>query len=86
MLRTSPGSHSALTSKGRQQTSQSVVKRWEATLVSIASSELWPQNGHWMVSLICMIAGALNPGSARQGNANSRHEFRVAITRHPGYT
>jgi hypothetical protein len=44
-LNTSPGSHSAVTSKGRQQTSQSVVNRWLGTLVSMATSEDWPQNG-----------------------------------------
>ncbi len=42
-LMTSPISHSANTSNGRQQTSQSVVKRWVGTLVSITSSKLWPQ-------------------------------------------
>jgi hypothetical protein len=44
----SPGSHSATTSNGRQQTSQSVVNRWLATLVSIVTVDVWPQNGHWM--------------------------------------
>lgn len=53
-LRISPGSHSANTSKGRQQTSQSVVNRWDATLVSIISSEACPQKGHWTDSEICM--------------------------------
>jgi hypothetical protein len=33
--RISPGSHSTVTSNGRQHTSQSVVKRWLGTLVSI---------------------------------------------------
>jgi hypothetical protein len=42
----SPGSHSATTSNGRQQTSQSVVNRWLATLVSIVTVDVWPQNGH----------------------------------------
>jgi len=51
ILKTSPGSHSAITSKGRQQTSQSVVNRWFAMLVSIAISKLWPQKGHWMDSV-----------------------------------
>jgi hypothetical protein len=49
-LRISPGSHSAITSNGRQHTSQSVVNRWNDTLVSITTSNLWPQNGHWMFS------------------------------------
>jgi len=49
-LRISPGSHSAVTSKGRQQISQSVVKRCEGMLVSMVSSKVWPQNGHWMGS------------------------------------
>jgi len=44
-LNTSPGSHSTETSNGRQQTSQSVVNRCAATLVSMAQSKLWPQNG-----------------------------------------
>jgi len=45
-LKTSPGSHSAMTSNGRQQTSQSVVKRCDAMLVSMISSNRWPQKGH----------------------------------------
>jgi hypothetical protein len=49
-LKTSPGAHSATTSNGRQHTSQSVVKRWLATLVSIAVANDRPQNGHWMVA------------------------------------
>src|SRR5947199_2387236 len=49
-LTTSPGSHSATTSNGRQQTSQSVVKRCEAMLVSMTSSKSWPQKGHRTVS------------------------------------
>ncbi len=51
-LNTSPGSHSAVTSKGRQQTSQSVVNRWLGTLVSMPTSEGWPQNGQAMASYI----------------------------------
>jgi len=50
MLRISPGAHSASTSKGRQQTSQSVVNRWLATLVSITNSKCCPQKGHWTVA------------------------------------
>ena len=46
----SPGSHSAQTSKGRQQTSQSVVKRCEAMLVSMTSSQACPQKGQEIVS------------------------------------
>jgi hypothetical protein len=42
-LRISPGSHSAMISNGRQQTSQSVVNRWAGLLVSITNSKLWPQ-------------------------------------------
>src|SRR5205814_5880053 len=49
-LRILPGSHSATTSNGRQQTSQSVVKRCEAMLVSMTSSKSWPQKGHRTVS------------------------------------
>src|SRR4051794_1100749 len=52
-LRISPGSHSATTSKGRQQTSQSVVKRCEAVLVSISNSNDCPQKGHWILSETC---------------------------------
>jgi hypothetical protein len=39
-----------MTSNGRQQISQSVVKRWDAMLVSKVISKDWPQNGHWMVA------------------------------------
>jgi hypothetical protein len=46
--RVSPGSHSTVTSNWRQHTSQSVVNRWLAMLVSIATSDDWPQKGHWM--------------------------------------
>src|SRR5262249_20721762 len=50
MLTTSPGSHSTDASKGRQQTSQSVVNRCEAMLVSTTISKLWPQNGQEIFS------------------------------------
>jgi hypothetical protein len=46
--RISPGSHSTVTSNGRQHTSQSVVNRWLAMLVSMDNSDDCPQNGHWM--------------------------------------
>ena len=46
----SPGSHVTVTSNGRQQTSQSVVNRWLGTLVSMATSDACPQNGHTMDS------------------------------------
>jgi hypothetical protein len=49
-----PGSHSATISKGRQHTSQSVVKRWLGTLVSMATSDACPQNGHTMDSQTSM--------------------------------
>ena len=39
-----------MTSNGRQQTVQSVVKRCDATLVSTTSSTRWPQNGQKMIS------------------------------------
>src|ERR1035438_2181567 len=55
-LRISPGSHSTSTSNGRQHTSQSVVRRWLAVLVSITRSKLWPQNGHLIVSLSSMLS------------------------------
>jgi len=45
-LRISPGSHVTVTSNGRQHTSQSVVNRWLGTLVSMATSDACPQNGH----------------------------------------
>ena len=53
-LTTSPGSHSAVTSKGRQQTSQSVTKHWEGMLVSSISSMLWPQKGQSKVAVASM--------------------------------
>src|ERR1700733_1939714 len=53
-LRTSPGSQSTTTSKGRQQISQSVVKRWLGWPVSIVKSNDCPQNGHWMDSVTSM--------------------------------
>jgi hypothetical protein len=49
-LRISPGSHVTVTSNGRQHTSQSVVNRWLAMLVSMATSDACPQNGHTMDS------------------------------------
>src|SRR5579883_262926 len=49
-LSTSPGSHWATISKGRQHTSQSVVNRWSEILVSTMTSKPWPQKGHWTVS------------------------------------
>ena len=55
-LRISPGSHSAWTSNGRQQTSQSVTNLWLGTLVSTVRSKTCPQNGHWMARATC-IAG-----------------------------
>ena len=58
-LKISPGSHSAITSKGRQQISQSVVNRCSATLVSITRSNRWPQNGHRMASEICIGGNGL---------------------------
>jgi hypothetical protein len=48
--RISSGSHVTVTSKGRQQTSQSVVNRWSGTLVSMATSDACPQNGQEMDS------------------------------------
>ena len=55
-LRILPGSHSAWTSNGRQQTSQSVTNLWLGTLVSTARSKTCPQKGHWMVSATCIAA------------------------------
>jgi hypothetical protein len=49
-LKISPGSHVTVTSNGRQHTSQSVVNRWLGTLVSMATSDDCPQNGHTMDS------------------------------------
>jgi len=67
-LRISPGAHSASTSKGRQQTSQSVVKRWLAMLVSITNSKSCPQNGHWTEAELstcqtCARLGRLSRGA-----------------------
>jgi hypothetical protein len=42
-----------MTSIGRQQISQSVVKRCEGWLVSMTTSNSCPQNGHWMDSDSC---------------------------------
>jgi hypothetical protein len=53
-LRISPGSQVTVTSNGRQHTSQSVVNRWSGTLVSIATSDGCPQNGHGIDSQISM--------------------------------
>jgi hypothetical protein len=49
-LRISPDLHSAMISNGRQHTSQSVVNRWKGNVVSITTSNRWPQNGHWTFS------------------------------------
>ena len=56
-LTTSPASHSAQTSNGRQQTSQSVVKRWDGRPVSNTSSFACPQKGHWIVAASCIGTG-----------------------------
>jgi hypothetical protein len=53
-FRISPFSHSAVTSNGRQQTSQSVVKRWRERLVSTDISLSCPQKGHATFSKISM--------------------------------
>ena len=81
MLNTSPGSHSTNTSKGRQQISQSVVNCCVATLVSMASSKLCPQNGHETLSVACMTWRGLKPRLRSRGNDNRDTEFRVAIGR-----
>jgi hypothetical protein len=49
-FRISPASHSAMTSKGRQQTSQSVVNRCLGMLVSNIISQNCPQKGQETVS------------------------------------
>jgi hypothetical protein len=51
-LKISPGSHITVTSNGRQHTSQSVVKHWLGTLVSMATSDACPQNGQEIDSQI----------------------------------
>jgi hypothetical protein len=53
-FRMSPSSHSATTSNGRQQTSQSVVKRCRDRLVSTVISLNCPQKGHATVSDVSM--------------------------------
>jgi hypothetical protein len=64
-LRISPGSHWTTTSNGRQHTSQSVVNRWLGMLVSMARSKLWPQHGHWMVSVTSILGRWLEYSSER---------------------
>jgi hypothetical protein len=53
-FRISPFSHSVINSKGRQQTSQSVVNRCRERLVSIVISLSWPQNGQGTFSDVSM--------------------------------
>ena len=55
-LNTSPGSHSAITSNGRQQISQSVVNRCVGLLVSTTRSKACPQKGHWIVSVTSIFS------------------------------
>jgi hypothetical protein len=55
-FRISPFSHSVVTSNGRQQTSQSVVKRWRGMLVSTDISLSCPQKGHGTFSKTSMLA------------------------------
>lgn len=67
-LMISPGSHSAKTSKGRQHTSQSVVNRCWAMVVSISNSMPWPQYGHCTSSHSCIPELATRSGVG-QGNS-----------------
>jgi GH43 family beta-xylosidase len=64
-----------MTSNGRQQTSQSVVNRWDTTLVSMASSKVWPQNGHWMDSETCIVKAKGNLVCLKN-NFECRHHRR----------
>src|SRR4051794_13116829 len=89
---TSPGSQSATTSKGRQQTSQSVVKRCVLTVVSIISSKVWPQKGQLTFSETCILktysfSRILAPDSARfVGSLESLHIFEIGRTLRKRYT
>src|ERR1044071_3801449 len=67
-LRISPGAHSTITSNGRQHTSQSVPNRWESTLVSMTSSNRWPQYGHWMEAEV-----SIEDSTSRNRPANQSH-------------
>jgi hypothetical protein len=61
-----------MTSKGRQQTSQSVTNRCEATLASMASSKVWPQNGHCTGSVSNMPGTYSKPWRESSGHAAVR--------------
>src|SRR5262252_3911916 len=73
MLTISPGSHSATTSNGRQQTSQSVVKRWLGRDVSSTRSNCAPQNGHWTVAV----------HSIKRKETLTRRQFKVEMAPQP---
>jgi hypothetical protein len=64
-VKISPGLLSTKISKGRQQTSQSVTKRWEETLVSISKGKASPQKGHWIVWLTSIFYFSPNDHKTR---------------------
>jgi hypothetical protein len=73
--RISPGSHVAVTSNGRQHTSQSVVNRWLATLVSMATTDACPQNGQQMDSQTSTPKS--NPARAKRNL--DKHRIKISI-------
>src|SRR6266568_3817577 len=70
-----PGSASTKISTGRQQTSQSVVKRCEAMLVSMTSSKVWPQNGQLIEAETCTIKRGGLPLRSSQQPYQSKFNF-----------
>ncbi len=57
---------------GPWRISQSVVNRCIGMLVSTARSKLWPQYGHWMVSVTSMVAFACTTIRRTWGEFNRR--------------
>lgn len=55
MDKISPASHSTITRKGRQQTSQSVTNCCEAIEVSITNVQTWAQNGQEISAASCIV-------------------------------
>jgi hypothetical protein len=79
--RISPGSHVTVTSNGRQHTSQSVVNRWLATLVSMATSDDCPQNGQEMDSQTS--TRKFNRARAKRNSALDKFQKRKTIFKPP---
>ena len=76
-LKIPPRSHSTRTSTGRQQTVQSVVKHCCARLVSMPTSNDWPQNGQGMSANSSMRENL----TAKIGNATRQSTFENYTTR-----